>query len=219
RWYSPELRRFISPDPVGVPDSGTVGVNRFHYGLDNPVSYFDPDGRVSKRIRRAIEPFIKEAMDQVHIRNKALAGKRHKITNVPFDAQGYPDFSEWIPKGGRVELPDGQLGNHSSDFAKANELYRVKETPTGYTWHHHQDGKTMELVPQNIHNATGHTGGVAVINKAKEMASSAILSINAGLIYFEENFPSTNRVLDLLDPIGTMSDTYWEGYESNMDLI
>jgi RHS repeat-associated protein len=44
RWYSPELRRFISPDPVGVPDSGTVGVNRFHYGLDNPVSYFDPDG-------------------------------------------------------------------------------------------------------------------------------------------------------------------------------
>uniref|UniRef100_UPI003D0A16C6 RHS repeat domain-containing protein n=1 Tax=Gynuella sp. TaxID=2969146 RepID=UPI003D0A16C6 len=35
RWYSPRLRRFISPDPVGVPDAAVTGVNRFHYGLDN----------------------------------------------------------------------------------------------------------------------------------------------------------------------------------------
>ncbi|AJQ97865.1 hypothetical Protein YC6258_05837 [Gynuella sunshinyii YC6258] len=44
RWYSPRLRRFISPDPVGVPDAAVTGVNRFHYGLDNPLAYTDPDG-------------------------------------------------------------------------------------------------------------------------------------------------------------------------------
>ncbi|AJQ97860.1 rhs family protein [Gynuella sunshinyii YC6258] len=43
RWYSPRLRRFISPDPVGVPDAAVTGVNRFHYGLDNPLAYTDPE--------------------------------------------------------------------------------------------------------------------------------------------------------------------------------
>lgn len=35
------------------------------------------------------------------------------------------------------------------------------KTPEGYTWHHHQDEKTMQLVPADIHRKTGHTGGVA----------------------------------------------------------
>ncbi|AJQ95715.1 HNH endonuclease [Gynuella sunshinyii] len=218
RWYSPRLRRFISPDPVGVPDAAVTGVNRFHYGLDNPLAYTDPDGRISKKLRKLISPFVEEAMDQINIRNKSLAGKRHEMTGVPFDERGYPDFSEWIPEGGRVELPGGQLGNHTSDFDKANKIYGVDATPEGYTWHHHQDGKTMELVPQSVHNKTAHTGGVAVINKAKQIAGSTILSINVGLIYFERNFTSTNKVLDLLDPIGTMSDSYWEAINSNRTL-
>ncbi|WP_044617286.1 hypothetical protein [Gynuella sunshinyii] len=73
----------------------------------------------------------------------------------------------------------------------------------------------MKLVPQNIHNKTAHTGGVVVINKVKQVAGSTILSINAGLMYFEKKFTSTNKMLDLLDPIGTMSDSYWEEINSN----
>lgn len=33
-----------------------------------------------------------------------------------------------------------------------------------YTWHHHQDARTMMLVEQDIHNATRHSGGRHVIN-------------------------------------------------------
>jgi hypothetical protein len=29
----------------------------------------------------------------------------------------------------------------------------------GYTWHHHQDGKTMQLVDEVDHALTGHSGG------------------------------------------------------------
>ena len=36
-------------------------------------------------------------------------------------------------------------------------------TPEGYVWHHVEDTTTMQLVPQNIHNAARHTGGAAVI--------------------------------------------------------
>jgi hypothetical protein len=28
---------------------------------------------------------------------------------------------------------------------------------------HHQDGRTMQLVPEAIHGATGHTGGAALV--------------------------------------------------------
>ncbi|MFD3511050.1 HNH endonuclease [Nocardia sp. NPDC058666] len=34
--------------------------------------------------------------------------------------------------------------------------------PRGYTWHHHEDGVTMQLVPNGIHDAVRHAGGVAI---------------------------------------------------------
>ncbi|AJQ94834.1 hypothetical Protein YC6258_02796 [Gynuella sunshinyii YC6258] len=63
RWYSPRLRRFISPDPVGVPDAAVTGVNRFHYGLDNPLAYTDPDGEfVQFIVKFAVDVAIKSAI-------------------------------------------------------------------------------------------------------------------------------------------------------------
>ncbi|WP_457649304.1 HNH endonuclease [Profundibacter sp.] len=34
-------------------------------------------------------------------------------------------------------------------------------TPSGYTWHHHQELGIMQLVPSDIHNVIKHIGGVA----------------------------------------------------------
>jgi hypothetical protein len=31
-----------------------------------------------------------------------------------------------------------------------------------YTWHHHQDGKTLQLVDHALNSKTGHTGGRAL---------------------------------------------------------
>ena len=33
-----------------------------------------------------------------------------------------------------------------------------------YTWHHHENGKTMMLVEQSLHNSVTHTGGAALIS-------------------------------------------------------
>lgn len=38
-------------------------------------------------------------------------------------------------------------GNYSHDSALAN-----------YVWHRVEDGKTMQLIPKNIHNKFPHTG-------------------------------------------------------------
>lgn len=36
-----------------------------------------------------------------------------------------------------------------------------------YSWHHHQDGKTMVLVPFEIHKRTAHIGGAKILEKLK----------------------------------------------------
>jgi filamentous hemagglutinin len=45
----------------------------------------------------------------------------------------------------------------------ANEAAGLIETPEGYVWHHVEDTTTMQLVPQDIHQAVRHTGGAAII--------------------------------------------------------
>ncbi|HQU46029.1 MAG TPA: HNH endonuclease [Pirellulales bacterium] len=92
------------------------------------------------------------------IRNAHLAGKKHPVTGVPFDAQGFPDFSSVSKKTVKIK----QTGSRTADFAEANKAAGLKSTPEGYTWHHHQDGTTMQLVPRDVHRATGHTGGFAL---------------------------------------------------------
>jgi hypothetical protein len=39
---------------------------------------------------------------------------------------------------------------------------RIHQKPDGYTWHHHQDHGRMQLIPREIHEATGHTGGFSL---------------------------------------------------------
>ena len=86
---------------------------------------------------------------------------------VKFDNDGFPDFSSYVPKiaGKRTTVEINMIGDHDLDFRAANIAAgfgdKVKP-PKGYTWHHNQDGKTMQLVSQDIHDAVKHTGGVAI---------------------------------------------------------
>lgn len=43
-----------------------------------------------------------------------------------------------------------------------------KELGTPLTWHHKEDGVTMQLVPQYVHggsNGSGHAGGASLTSK------------------------------------------------------
>jgi len=90
-------------------------------------------------------------------RNGHLAGKTHPVTGVPFDATGHPDFkAAGVVK---VEVKITQTGTRPGDERAANQAAGFEKTPKGYSWHHHQDKTTMQLVPRDIHRQTGHTGG------------------------------------------------------------
>lgn len=94
--------------------------------------------------------------------------------------EGFPDFSTAKgPPGtpimkGKVEIE--MKGNHTTDFTAADEAMRKIhgqdwKRPGNYTWHHHEDGVTMELVRKDVHNkassGAAHTGG-ASITKSEE---------------------------------------------------
>jgi len=104
--------------------------------------------------------------------NSRYAGQTYPLENLPSDLQikypmsvqftrdGFPDFSPYA----RAETRIGNLtGNSAKDGDLANKAVRLSAKPDGYVWHHVEDGETMQLVPQDLHGAVGHTGGVAVI--------------------------------------------------------
>jgi len=119
-----------------------------------------------------------------------LYGKDH----ICYDLFGFPDFTPFVlnytkPDGTivhcQVEIDD--MEGKSTDYAKAarklglpvtiNETY-VDRNGLRYTWHHHQDGKTMMLVPSDVNNFAGpansadsggapHPGGSWLVKKRK----------------------------------------------------
>lgn len=96
--------------------------------------------------------------------------------------EGYPDFTtskpaSIYPKGdGKVEIE--MLGD-KTDFLAAKKAMQEKlgdptwpgnrqNAPEGYTWHHMEDGVTMQLVKTDVHNkatsGAAHIGGESIVS-------------------------------------------------------
>lgn len=76
--------------------------------------------------------------------------------NVSITVNGHADAVA------EVEI-EGLTGDYAKDAAMANKAAGLPSTPEGYVWHHVEDGKTMQLIPQSVHNEVRHTGGAAII--------------------------------------------------------
>jgi hypothetical protein len=82
---------------------------------------------------------------------------------VRFSERGFPDFSPYTRETARFEPHFS--GVRELDAPRANRMVHLEETPEDWIWHHVEDGKTMQLVPQDLHEAVRHAGGVAVKGK------------------------------------------------------
>ena len=149
--YMPAWGKFLQVDPVGYP--GGV-VNLYTYVSNDPLNATDPTGMISwpEYVARGIR-----------IINAALSGTLHPVTGIPF-VNGFPDFSSVAIKSVNLERI---TGNQAFDRAAANAAAGLESAPEGYVWHHAETGvegvpsMTMQLVPENIHSATAHTGPAA----------------------------------------------------------
>ncbi len=104
-------------------------------------------------------------------RNAGYAGQNYPASNLPPALQAsYPAGVDFTPQGFANLRPYAVFetkvldltGDHRKDERKANKNVGLKSTPEGYTWHHVEDGVTMQLVPTDLHESVSHTGGAAV---------------------------------------------------------
>lgn len=125
-------------------------------------------------------------------RCSALEGKRHPVSDVPFERRRisingvtiegvFPRF-EHITE---MRLPENlQRASESKQFEYLNkqlreaidrdpglrakftnqqiEMIRRGNNPAGYTWHHSESRGVMQLVETKKHAVTGHTGGDSI---------------------------------------------------------
>lgn len=89
------------------------------------------------------------------------------------DGNMYPDFTPHLnhPSGVTQVVIDEPFSRSTSNFRAANAAagrpeWRSK-APEGYTWHHNEDGRTMQLVPEDIHADFLHCGGVSATKRER----------------------------------------------------
>jgi len=83
--------------------------------------------------------------------------------SVTYNKEGYPDFTPYrhpTVKDVQIEFSgkrdkDNRLADEAAGISK--DLRRKEK----YVWHHHQDGKTMQLIKEDVHVDFIHTGGMA----------------------------------------------------------
>ena len=47
RYYDPDAKRFISPDPMAYSPANPISFNRYAYANNNPLIHVDPDGNIA----------------------------------------------------------------------------------------------------------------------------------------------------------------------------
>ncbi|MBC2100109.1 hypothetical protein HCJ70_13745 [Listeria booriae] len=103
----------------------------------------------------------------------SYTNKRGQTVKYP---NGYPDFTEYShPTVKPVIIKVATPKNPQADFKAANleakldknsvpPVPQLNQPPKGYTWHHHEDGKTMVLVEKGVHRDFTHIGGQSNVN-------------------------------------------------------
>jgi hypothetical protein len=94
---------------------------------------------------------------------RSLLPEEFRQRGLKFKPTGYPDFTPYamVLPNGQKEIAIELTGSYKADAAMANSALGFKRTPRGWSWHHVEDGRAMQLVPEELHSVTAHTGGVA----------------------------------------------------------
>ncbi len=81
-------------------------------------------------------------------------------THIPFTEDGFPDLFRFARKKVTIKIQ----GNRRLDDLAANKAagFTPPTTPATWSWHHHQNGESMLLVPTELHQRVGHHGSYSI---------------------------------------------------------
>ncbi|WP_299143053.1 HNH endonuclease [uncultured Vibrio sp.] len=160
--FTKEGKEFIkNPTLVGAASMAVIAI---------PGKFLDDVGGNLAKTAFERNPF-KELRGRKII-NSDLAGKAIQTKGgvVFVDYDGFPDFTPYAEKIVRI---DGLNGKMAHDVALAMKKLNLNEyDQKNMVWHHHQDGKTLMLVPRNVHSTVNgglhHSGGRNVLRHNAE---------------------------------------------------
>ena len=111
----------------------------------------------------------------------SMVNKRNTRAGVSFDKDGFPKFK---PIAEIILERKYWKKDRDAHFYRANKLlfkkiekssrlakkftkreisdFKQGNTPSKYTWHHHQDKGVLQLVDYNIHSKVRHNGGFSI---------------------------------------------------------
>lgn len=139
---------------------------------------------IDPELRRSVKPYLKTPGYKADIKDvdKSKILAKYGLDQVCFDDFGFPDFMPFVKKIKGVEgiVKINVTGNSGDDIREANKAMAKKlglaentkfdgslgyeSDGIRYTWHHHQDGKHMILVPSDV-NGVSHAGGASLARK------------------------------------------------------
>ena len=112
------------------------------------------------------------------------AGRRNSVTKVKFDEKGFPIFKAYYTVKLRRKDFHKTRDQHfyiankmiyqeiltksrlRAKFSKQEiKKFSQGNTPSKYTWHHHQDGVTLQEVLTKYHERFRHRGGMSKIKE------------------------------------------------------
>lgn len=87
---------------------------------------------------------------------------KQKYGDILYNSAGYPIFDKYSIA--RLEILDLTGLDDGLDIARANFIHHgANYNIPGYTWHHIEDGKTLILIPTDLHEAYRHSGGASLL--------------------------------------------------------
>ena len=162
RWLN--TRNHVNQNLLAKDGNGTVKNGRVYAGN---VYYFNPHlnrglkARIEKKGFAELKKFGKLSNEDLLRLDKLYPD------GVPFNKQGYPDFTKVAFKGkdGKpLKINIGSLsGDSKTDIAKARKIAAELGYPEieGYTWHHIENTSELIRVPSAIHQLVDHSGGMS----------------------------------------------------------
>lgn len=162
RWLN--TRNHVDKKLLAKDGNGAVKNGRVYAGN---VYYFNPHlnrglkARIEKKGVAELKKFGKLSYEDLLRLDKLYP------EGVPFNKQGYPDFTKVAFKdqdGKPLRINIGSLsGDSKTDIAKARKIAAALGYPEieGFTWHHIENTAELIRVPSAIHQLVDHSGGMS----------------------------------------------------------
>ena len=194
RYYNPVAGRFMQEDVYqgdGLNLYAYCGNNPVVY--DDPSGYAStsigkacpPQGKISESVDESGSKTYKNSSDITKdirqnkpLNSPAIDAWYGKNGTISIDENGVWTYHDWegnsvsYPNGYpdfksagmvRQEVPIGPFVERNKDFAKAREMGYIKSADG--TWHHHEDGVTLQEVETILHDRFRHRGGISNLKK------------------------------------------------------